>query len=68
MSQINEKDVFETITQVFDKFHQNVERTNPQYLQSLTNFQQEYMKLGKILSILVSPPNKNMPKKQALKS
>lgn len=43
MSQINEKDVFETITKVFDKFHENIERSNPQYLQSLTNLQQEYM-------------------------
>ena len=37
----NTKDIFAVYTQCFDKIHSNVERANPQFLQSITNLQQE---------------------------
>ncbi|MBM2853015.1 MAG: hypothetical protein HW420_1562 [Candidatus Nitrosotenuis sp.] len=39
----NTKDVFAVYTQCFDKIQSNVERANPQFLQSITNLQQEYL-------------------------
>ena len=41
------KNVFAVVTQGFDKIHGNIERTNPQYLQSYTNLQQEYLAIWK---------------------
>lgn len=37
----NTKDIFAVYTQCFDKIQSNVERANPQFLQSITNLQQE---------------------------
>ncbi|MBM3895653.1 MAG: hypothetical protein FJ359_04365 [Thaumarchaeota archaeon] len=39
----NTKDIFATYKQCFDKVHGNVEKTIPQYLQSYTNLQQEFL-------------------------
>ena len=39
----NTKDVFAIFAQSFDKIHNNVEKATPQYLQSYTNLQQEYL-------------------------
>lgn len=37
------RDIFAVYTQCFDKIQGNVERTNPQVLQAITNLQQEYL-------------------------
>ena len=37
----NTKDIFAVYTQCFDKIQGNVERANPQFMQSITNLQQE---------------------------
>lgn len=37
------KNIFESMTQSFDKIHNNIEQSTPQYTQSLSNLQQEYL-------------------------
>ncbi len=42
MSKENKKNIYQSMSAGFDQIHNNVERSTPEFIQSLSNLQQEY--------------------------